>query len=173
MTSSTDGAVAGPRFSSFPLLADSRAAFDKAEAFTLAQRLSTIGQVAAVVEGIYVHLWQKRAMYAIEPIARLRVLERRVPELTDAQFQAELQRAVVELRDLHTNYILPVPYRGIASLGILIERCWDGDKPRWIVSKLRDDLGIGETPLAVGAEVTHWNGSPIAAAVARNAEKEA
>ena len=41
-----------------------------------------------------------------------------------------------------------------------------------MVSKVFDAL-TGDPHLVPGAEVTHWNGSPIALAVARNAELEA
>ena len=41
-----------------------------------------------------------------------------------------------------------------------------------MVSKVFNAL-TGDPHLVAGAEVTHWNGSPIALAVARNAELEA
>ena len=126
-----------------------------------------------MIDGLYVHLLQKRAMYGIDPAQRLRLLRHRLGQMTDPQFHAELLRIFTELRDLHTNYILPRPYQGpFAFLGILLEQHWENGEPRWMVSKVFDAL-TGDPHLVAGAEVTHWNGSPIALAVARNAELEA
>ena len=140
---------------------------------TPADRETLAEQAEAMIDGIYVHLLQKRAMYGIDPAQRLRLLRRRLAQMTDGQFHAELLRIFTELRDLHTNYILPSPYQGpFAFLGILLEQHWDADEPRWMVSKVWDGL-TGDPHLVPGAELTHWNGSPIALAVARNAELEA
>jgi C-terminal processing protease CtpA/Prc len=140
---------------------------------TPAERETLAGQAEAMIDGLYAHLLQKRAMYGIDPAQRLRLLRRRLAQMTDAQFHAELLRIFTELRDLHTNYILPHPYQGpFAFLGILIEQHWENGEPRWMVSKVFDAL-TGDPHLVPGAEVTHWNGSPIALAVARSAELEA
>ena len=140
---------------------------------TSAERETLAEQAEAMIDGLYVHLLQKRAMYGIDPAQRLRLLRRRLAQMTDAQFHAELLRIFTELRDLHTNYILPHPYQGpFAFLGILLEQHWENDDPRWMVSKVFNAL-TGDPHLVPGAEVTHWNGSPIALAVARNAELEA
>ena len=140
---------------------------------TTSDRSLLVDQAAALIDGVYVHLQHKRAMYAIEPSQRLRLLRHRLAALTDAQFHAELLRVFIELRDLHTNYILPEPYQGpFAFLGILLEQYWADDTPKWLVSKVFDNL-TGDPNLAAGVEVTHWNGSPIALAVARVANLEA
>jgi Peptidase family S41 len=143
------------------------------EAVTAADRDTLVAQAAALIDGLYVHLLQKRAMYAVEPSQRLRLLRHRLPQLTDAQFHTELLRIFVELRDLHTNYILPGLYQGpFAFLGILLEQYWDNGEPHWMVSKVFDRL-TGDPQLVPGVDVTHWNGSPMALAVARNADREA
>jgi C-terminal processing protease CtpA/Prc len=140
---------------------------------TPAERETLAEQAEAMIDGLYVHLLQKRAMYGIDPAQRLRLLRRKLAQMTDAQFHAELLRIFTELRDLHTNYILPHPYQGpFAFLGILLEQHWENDEPRWMVSKVFNAL-TGDPHLVPGAEVTHWNGSPIALAVARNAELDA
>ena len=140
---------------------------------TTADRSLLVDQATALIDGVYVHLLHKRAMYAIEPSQRLRLLRHRLPQLTDAQFHAELLRVFIELRDLHTNYILPAPYQGpFAFLGILLEQYWVDGTPKWLVSKVFDNI-TGDPNLAAGVEVTHWNGSPIALAVARVADLEA
>lgn len=140
---------------------------------TPADRETLVEQAEAMIDGVYVHLLQKRAMYGIDPAQRLRLLRRRLAQMTDGQFHAELLRIFIELRDLHTNYILPSPYQGpFVFLGILLEQHWDADEPRWMVSKVWNGL-TGDPHLVPGAELTHWNGSPMALAVARNAELEA
>jgi C-terminal processing protease CtpA/Prc len=140
---------------------------------TAADRTLLVDQATDLIDGVYVHLLHKRAMYAIEPSQRLRLLRHRLPQLTDAQFHAELLRVFIELRDLHTNYILPAPYQGpFAFLGILLEQYWADGTPKWLVSKVFENL-TGDPNLTAGVEVTHWNGSPIALAVARVANLEA
>ena len=79
---------------------------------TQADRETIADQAEAMIDGLYVHLLQKRAMYGIDPAQRLRLLRHRLGQMTDAQFHAELLRIFTELRDLHTNYILPRPYQG-------------------------------------------------------------
>jgi peptidase S41-like protein len=154
------------------LLPDFRAIIEGSP-MTPADREMLAEQAEAMIDGLYVHLLQKRAMYGIDPAQRLRLLRRRLTQMTDAQFHAELLRIFTELRDLHTNYILPSPYQGpFAFLGILIEQHWENGEPRWMVSKVFNAL-TGDPHLVPGAEVTHWNGSPIALAVARTAELEA
>jgi hypothetical protein len=142
-------------------------------AFTPAERELVVQQAATLVEGLYVHLAQKRSMYAIDPGQRLRLLRRRLAQLSDAEVQAQLSRILTELRDLHTVYVRPAPYRGrIAALGILVEHYVEGGESRFMVSKASPEL-TGDTGLVPGAEALHWNGSPMALAVARNADREA
>ncbi|RXZ45990.1 S41 family peptidase [Agromyces binzhouensis] len=137
-----------------------------------AQRRTLVDQAEILIEGLYVHLPLKRAMHAVDPLQSLRLLRSRLPMLTEAEFHISLQRVFLGLRDLHTNYILPDRYVGFAFLGILVERCVEGGRPQWIVTKTFDHL-TGDPDLVVGAEVTHWNGTPMAIAVERNAAREA
>ena len=71
------------------------------------------------------------------------------------------------------TYSLPAPFGNqIAFLGILIEQYYDGDVPKWMVSKVAEHL-VTDATLVAGVEVTHWNGMPMDVAVQRNADKEA
>jgi hypothetical protein len=152
----------------------------ESDPMTPADRETLVEQAATMIDGVYAHLLQKRAMYGSDPSQLLRLLQRRLPQLTDRQFHTELLRIFIDLRDLHTNYILPRPYQGpagpsqgpFAFLGILLEQYWQDGEPHWMVSKVWDGL-TGDPHLVPGAEVTHWNGSPIALAVARNGDLEA
>ncbi|WP_353827012.1 S41 family peptidase [Agromyces sp. SYSU T0242] len=143
-----------------------------AGSLTPEDRLTLVDQAEALIDGLYVHLPLKRAMHAVDPSQSLRLLRYRSPMLTEPEFHTALQRVFLGLRDLHTNYILPAPYRGFAFLGILVERAVDGDSTEWIVTRTFDHL-TGDPHLVVGARVTHWNGTPMAIAVERNAAREA
>ncbi|HEY0640940.1 MAG TPA: S41 family peptidase [Pseudonocardiaceae bacterium] len=139
---------------------------------TVGQRRTLVDQAEHLLDGVYVHLPLKRAMHAIDPVQGLRLIRHRLERMSDAQFHAAMLKVFVGLRDLHTNYILPSHYRGFAFLGVLIEKCHDGERPMWVVSKVFANL-VGDPHLVAGVEVTHWNGVPMALAVQRNAEREA
>ena len=139
---------------------------------TEADRILLVEQAEVIVEGVYVHLPLKRAMHATDPMQALRLLRHRSPDMTDDAFHRELQRIFQRLRDLHTNYILPTVYEGFAFLGIFVERSVESGEDRWLASKVFDRI-VGDPHLVRGAEITHWNGVPMAIAVDRNAEREA
>lgn len=137
------------------------------------QRLDLIEQAEVLIRDIYTHLPLKRAMHAINPVQRLRLLKQRIDGLQITEFHAEMLDIFKELRDLHTNYSLPQPFGNqIAFLGILVERYFDGSKSKWMISKVAKHL-VTEASLVPGVEITHWNGMPMEIAVWRNADKEA
>jgi hypothetical protein len=70
-----------------PLLADFRAAIGPG-VFTPADREFVVRQAVSVIDGVYVHLWQKRAMYGVEASQRLRPLRRRLGQLTNVLIPA-------------------------------------------------------------------------------------
>ncbi|MEO8576433.1 MAG: S41 family peptidase [Gemmatimonadales bacterium] len=135
-----------------------------------------------LVERLYVHLPLKRSMYAVNPVQRLRLLHRRLESanstLPDRDFYDDLLNTFSELRDLHTTFILPEPFRSTtAYLPFSIEPCVTRGKREFVVSHLFTE---GESGLAAAEEkgfergvvVTHWNGVEIARAVAANASRE-
>jgi Peptidase family S41 len=136
-------------------------------------RYRLVGEARRLLEGAYVHLRLKQAMHAVDPVQRLRLLERRLPSMTDRQFHAELRDTFRSLRDLHTGYQLPDPYRGhVATLGFLVERYHAGrrDEPRYLVTRVHSTLARGG--FGPGAEISSWNGIPIEDLVRLNAERE-
>jgi Peptidase family S41 len=139
----------------------------------IADRYRLVDQASALLEGLYVHLPLKRAMHAIDPIQRLRLLAHRLESLSELQFHAELAAIFRSLRDLHTVYQLPVPYRGhVATLGFLVERYHDEDgAARHLVTKI--DPALEHAGLTAGAELVAWNGVPIERAVEINADRAA
>lgn len=139
---------------------------------TDAERGVLLDQAELLIEGVYVHLPLKRAMHAVDPLQALRLLRHRLPELSEVEFHRQLLRIFLGLRDLHTNYILPSRFAGFAFLGIFLERCVEDGRTSYVVTKTFDHI-TGDPNLQVGVEVTHWNGTPIATAVERNADREA
>lgn len=128
-----------------------------------------------LLEKVYVNLPMKRSMYAVNPVQRLRLLQRRLSgarALSEREFYNEMLSVFLQMRDLHTQFVMPEPFRSAtASLGFRLERCVEADTFKYLVSRLDPDAP--RYPGFVrGAEVTHWNGVPIARAVAANAERE-
>jgi hypothetical protein len=147
---------------------------DSAGTLTLDQRKLLVDQALLVLGENYVHLPLKVAMHAVNPLQRLRVLRARMERQTDDtmqdewMFHREMSSIFHSVRDLHTNYLLPVPFAGkIAFLPFVIEKCYDADtNEHYLIT--RTITGYQAPQFGPGAEVTHWNGTPIARAVALN-----
>lgn len=141
-----------------------------------------VAQARGLLAGFYVHLPLKRALYAVDPLARLDLLAARVsavergsaPSFPEEELHDELSSIFCSLRDLHTSYTLPEPYRSrIAFLPFLVEECDDGRGPIFPVTKV---FGTFADPdfrpdAARPVLVTHWNGVPIDRAVMVHAER--
>jgi len=137
-----------------------------------ADRELLVDQALALIEQLYVHLPLKRAMHAVDPIQRLKLLKRRSASLSEPAFHAELISIFTRLRDLHTNYILPEPLRSrIAYLPFRLAEFFEGDERRYVVTQVKP--GTEDTSFKRGVLVTHWNGVPIHRAVEVNADREA
>ncbi|TCC05827.1 S41 family peptidase [Kribbella soli] len=147
---------------------------DAAGTLTLDQRKLLVDQALLLLNENYVHLPLKVAMHAVNPLQRLRVMRARMERLTPETMEEEwlFHRAMSNIfhsvRDLHTNYLLPVPFAGkIAFLPFMIEKCYDADgSGHYLIT--RTVTGYQAPQFGPGAEVTHWNGTPIARAVALN-----
>jgi Peptidase family S41 len=143
---------------------------------TYAERMVLVEQALVLLEGNYVHLSLKTAMHAVNPVQRLRLLRarllRQTQETMDPErvFHMEMSAIFHSVRDLHTNYLLPAPFAGmIAYLPFQVERCVDGGVEKYLVTRIAQ--GMSAPPFGVGVEITHWNGIPIARAVAVNADR--
>jgi hypothetical protein len=137
---------------------------------TLADRRTLVQQALVLIEQNYVHLPLKVAMHAVSPVQRLRLLGLRLTRQTETtmdpewRFHAELSAIFHSVRDLHTNYLLPLPFSGkIAYLPFQIEEYYDGDERHYLVTRVVE--GYSAPPFGTGVEVTHWNGIPIDRAV--------
>jgi len=143
---------------------------------TLEQRETVIDQALLMLEDLYAHLPLKRALHAIDPIQRLRLLRLRHRELDEREFQSEMLDIFVSLRDLHTNYQLPRAYWSqVAYLPFRVEEYYEPGDPEKRRHYLVSHVSPRNTDAALkaGLEITHWNGAPIDLAVARSASREA
>ncbi len=144
----------------------------------IADRRRIVDQAIVILNDLYVHLPLKRAMHAVDPVQRLRLLRHRLgdPRVaapdSDIEFHNELTAVFTSLRDLHTHYVLPEPYRSLtAYLPFLVEQCTEPDGTvRYLVTKVA--RGFSQPPFGPGAEVTHWNGVPVARAVRLLADQQ-
>jgi hypothetical protein len=141
-----------------------------------------VAQARELLAGYYVHLPLKRALYAVDPLGRLDALAARIaavergsaPSFPEEELHDELSAIFASLRDLHTSYTLPEPYRSrIAFLPFLLEECDDGDGPIFPVTKVHGAFADPEFAAdpARPVLVTHWNGVPIDRAVMLHAER--
>jgi peptidase S41-like protein len=145
-----------------------------AGATTMQQRTTIVEQAQIMIEQTYVHLPLKRAMHAIDPVQRLKLVKRRIDAYNERAFHNEMISIFVRLRDLHTNYVLPQPFsNNVAFLPFHIEECFEGNptKSLFVVTEISGTLS--DPNFKTGVVVTHWNGIPIATAVDINADREA
>lgn len=143
---------------------------------TLDERCTIVDQALLVIGENYVHLPMKRAMHAVEPVQRLRLLKHRLEEMDESDlgpeidFHNEMAQIFNSLRDLHTAYRLPDPFKQkTAWLPYLIETCWEHDHRKYIVSRVVGNAG--PDTFQPGVEVLHWCGVPIHQAVTRHAAR--
>ncbi|HEX2169713.1 MAG TPA: S41 family peptidase [Nitrososphaera sp.] len=143
-----------------------------------ADRQVLVEQALILLEMFYVHMPLKRAMHAIDPIQRLKLLKYRLAQKSEKQkmsevsFHNEMTRIFTSLRDLHANYMLPLPYGDkVAFLPFQIEEYYEGEQRKYIVSKLAS--GFNHPTFKPGVEVQYWNGVPIEREVELNADRQA
>jgi len=139
--------------------------FNTIKELTPKQRGVIVDQAILLLEGFYVHLPLKRAMYAVDPLQRLRLLRHRLPQIkSDRQFHAEMTEIFTSLHDLHTNYLLPAPFNSsYAWLPFKVEAYWDGNRRKYLVTRVADWFTRGS--FRKGVEILNWNGIPIERAV--------
>src|SRR5688572_29241127 len=150
-------------------------------------RLRLLDQAILLLEMNYVHLPLKRAMHAINPIRRLKLLKFRLEEQKESEIESERQfhkrmlEIFASLRDLHTHYQLPSTFQNqMAFLPFLIEQYFvpNGKSQRiekFMVSRIARKFvrsSHNAAPEVVsfrpGVEVLAWNGVPIRRAIEIN-----
>jgi hypothetical protein len=146
-------------------------------ALTDDERELLIDQALVMLEQVFVHLPLKRAMHGTDPVQRLRLLRLRHRAMDERAFQSEMADIFIQLRDLHTAYVLPRGYHGkFAFLPFRIEEFYEAG-PAADGQKIRKYMVTWVSPvntvrsLKEQMVVTHWNGSPHRAG--RGAERRA
>lgn len=163
---------------------------EKRRGLTCEERLRILDQIILLLEMNYVHLPLKRAMHAINPIQKLKLLKYRLetkPKRKKMEDEMEFHHRLLEifasLRDIHTSYHLPSPFRQhTAFLPFLIEQYFDKvdkkEPDRYLVSRI-DRNHFKPTPRSTlryfkpGVKVLYWNGMPIKRAIEMNGERQA
>src|ERR671921_1859197 len=140
---------------------------------TLEERQRIVDQALVLIEQFYVHLPLKRAMHAVDPAQRLKLLRYRLHTLSERRFYDEMISTFMELRGLHTNYLLPVPFAFMtADLPLLIGEFFEDGKRQYLVHRVIADR-INDPHFERGVVITHWNGVPMDRAVELNADRQA
>ena len=185
-----DAAKSGPL--KIVWLSDFLKSCEKKAKLSRRDRLRIVEQALLLLEMNYVHLPLKRAMHAIDPIQRLKLLRFRLLEMKKSRLPGEMQfhKRIMEIftstRDLHTMYLLPAPYRDhIAYLPFLIEQYFERNKrgereEKFIVSRVvgefyksMPDAGPEVRSFEPGVQVLYWNGVPIRRVIEINGETQA
>jgi hypothetical protein len=144
-------------------------------AFDIADRKALIDQAILTLDEFYVHKDLKWARHAVDAGCALRSLRRVCDRLDDLGFHARVAAIMKSLRDIHTVYILPEPYRSlVAFLPFTMAACRDGEgdaaPERFLVTRLLP--GFAPAHFGPGSEILSWNGLPIGEAVRDAGEKE-
>lgn len=135
------------------------------------EKETLVDQATLLIEHFYAHLPFKRVRYATEPVQRFRLIRAQLGELTDLQFHELMLQAFLRLRDAHTFYGLPDPYRGsFALLPIRMDCYVEAGHKRFIVTNVLP--GFEHPRFGVGSEITLWQGMTLERAIEREAEQE-
>ncbi|HPQ95571.1 MAG: hypothetical protein KDI44_10045 [Thiothrix sp.] len=145
---------------------------------TLRDKQVLVNQASVLIGQVYAHLPLKKALYGIDPVQRLELMKYRLENPRDElvnseiEFHRELLNIFHSLHDLHTNYVLPVPYRRLtAILPFLVEEYFDDrQQSHYLVTKM--PTGFQHAHFKPGVEILLWNGLPIREAIRRNGENE-
>ena len=167
-------------------------ASEKKHLLSRKDRLRIVEQALLLLNMNYVHLPLKRAMHAVDPIQRLKLLRFRLLEMKESEMPSEItfHKRMMEIfastRDLHTLYLLPKPFSDrVAYLPYLIEQYFERDKngrrvEKFMISRVVEEFfkalpnpGPEVINLEAGVEVLHWNGVPIKRAIELNGETQA
>ena len=131
-----------------------------------------VEQAVLLLDQFYAHLPFKRARYATDPVQRLRLIHAQLGSISELTFHEEMIRAFMRLRDAHTFYGLPDPYRGaFAFLPFRMDCFYEkSGKRRYIVTAILE--GFHHPGFSVNAEITLWHGIPVDRAIEREADLE-
>ena len=144
----------------------------------LDERKRIVDQALILLEDNFVHLPLKESMHGVDPIQKLRLLRHRLEQATDSElesvlsFHRQMWEVFNSVRDLHTNYLLPLPFADkVAFLPFQIEEYFEDGEPHYIVTHLVQ--GFWHPHFKPGVEIKIWNGVPIIRAIELSADLHA
>ena len=156
---------------------------------TREDRILLVEQAIQLLENFYVHRPMKEAMHAVRPVQRLRTVLRRLRRTSypsmpseaghlsgtdELSFHNLLTEIFNSVRDLHTGYQLPRPYRDyIAFLPFEVATFYEGGRRRYLVTRVVAGYSFADSSFGPGAELLYWNGMSIERAVRANAAQTA
>ena len=149
---------------------------------TQQDRILIVAQAIQMLDNFYVHRPLKEAIHAVRPIQRLRVLQRHLQQATDIPvgeqdeltFHNTLTQIFNSVRDLHTGYQLPRPYRDyIAYLPFEVASFYEDGQRRYLVTRVMPGYTFALAEFGPGAELLYWNGMAIERAIRANADQTA
>lgn len=159
---------------------------ERRAALSRQERLRIVDQAIVLLEMTYVHLPMKRAVHAVDPVQELRRYRFYLAECPEhclgssIGFHRRMLQVFGSLRDLHTVYTLPRPYKDCtAYLPFLVEQCVGPDQTEQFIVTRVATTGEVSTPLEgealfePGVELLHWNGVPIRRVIELNGETQA
>jgi hypothetical protein len=147
---------------------------------SVAERRLLVDQALVLLDDVYVHLELKRAMHAVEPIQRLRLLAHRLatpgrrrgrPTVTGCP----TSRCTASSRRSSPRSGTCTPTTCCrARSGSAPRSCRSSSsgttttgRTRYLVTRVLD--GVDHPTFVAGVEVTHWNGMPVERAIEVNA----
>ena len=139
-------------------------------------RVRIVEQALRLLEENYSHLRMKEAMYAVDPIGRLKVLLRtllhadRRDKPNQDEFHREMFDIFFSLRDRHTVYSRSDLAGKVAFLPFLVEEIKEEGRFKYIVSNVLPNTA--DPRFVPGSELIEWNGVPIERAISNNALRQ-
>ncbi len=135
------------------------------------EKETLVEQATILIDQFYAHLPFKRARYATDPVQRFRLLLAQLDHHpNDRTFHDQMIQAFLRLRDAHTYYGLPAPYRGsFAFLPFRMDCFGEPRHRKFLVTNVLD--GFDHPRFGVGAEIILWQGMPLELAIEREADR--
>ncbi len=169
---------------------------------TLEHLKSIVEQATLLLDQNYAHLPLKRSLHGVDPVRRLKRLSfilANAPEglekmgfaapdqltptlrqLLELRFHREMISIFTSVRDLHTVYMMPEPYRDmVAFLPFKVGEYFDAEhNPRYIVTATLAGLEAitgteADKSFRRGVELLDWNAAPLVRYVSRLADRHA
>jgi len=140
---------------------------------TDAEKAVVAEQARLLVQGVYVHRFQKQDFYSdvIDPVPAIQEVVDNIDNLSVAEMEEQIYRIFSAQRDLHLNYIFPQPYANFRSALPLTFKRIQGRRNFFDVrvdSVNADDFATfapDQRVPEIGDQVIAYNGVPVQQAI--------